>query len=240
MNTHNTLNLCTLCHCCSSERAIALPRSPWPPAVAAAWPPLARRPAAKCLQRRSLAGWRGQCLQRIAPNNQPQLPPAGLTGGEQRHGTAPTRRTQQGGERTLGQQLQARWAHSRLGIPVTWKSVRLRAVVCRTTTSMRCCPSALRTAALSGFSPGWSAGHGLTVRRINHQPHLPRGEAGRAASRQWRSSLAAQEPSESHNVLAAAVHCALQQVSVPANPPAALRGSGWSKAEEGASRKPGG
>lgn len=50
-----------------------------------------------------------------------------------------------------------------VGTPVTWKSVRLRAVVCRTTTSMRCCPSALRTAALSGFSPGWSAGHDLNV-----------------------------------------------------------------------------
>lgn len=39
----------------------------------------------------------------------------------------------------------------------TWKSVRLRAAACDTTTLMRCCPSSLRTSALRGFSVTWSA-----------------------------------------------------------------------------------
>lgn len=68
--------------------------------------------------------------------------------------------------------------------PVTWNSVRFRAVACRTTTSMRCCPSSLRTAAFSGFSPGWSAGR---WRRRKKGAWGGRGDAGRAAG--WRHSL---------------------------------------------------
>lgn len=46
------------------------------------------------------------------------------------------------------------------GGALAWKSVRFRAAACDTTTLMRCCPSSLRTSALSGFSVTWSAAAG--------------------------------------------------------------------------------